>query len=106
MRLLRETTHREGVWDAVTMRRVAEMVVRIEEGDGLAGDDGQEFGTFDAPRMEDCGEADVPESMRISDVKVVVLDETEGKLAMSYRRQRHSVGEVVLREIDTRQDTR
>ena len=79
IRLLESAPHREGIWDARILVRVARRVMELEENDVCTDDDDpiSAFALDSRPREQDLALPTVPESRRIREVVISFSDESD-----------------------------
>ncbi|KAI1845853.1 hypothetical protein JX266_007940 [Neoarthrinium moseri] len=100
LKLLALCSHKEGIWDAKIVTKVAREVVRIEE-DGfyqnhMLSDD---FDDYSLPTEEEIVLPTLPESQRVNHVQVTFPDDTSGSLVLECLRKRDDGGWYVLTRI-------
>ncbi|KAJ5964527.1 transcriptional regulator family: Fungal Specific TF [Penicillium vulpinum] len=87
VRALRAAPHREGLWNGSFLADVLEEIIKVEEGDFYA-----DYVCLNSPvgRIlpddEDLLVPKVPAEARVSDVRVILPDEVDGRAYVSYRK--------------------
>ncbi|ORY59726.1 uncharacterized protein BCR38DRAFT_445346 [Pseudomassariella vexata] len=103
IRLLENSPHREGIWDAMLAARIARQVMQLEEEDvyddpNMFHDD---FPLSSTPGEEHLSMPTIPEVYRIQDVQVVLPDDPMENVVLKCRRRRYDGSfETLVREFE------
>jgi len=88
LRLLRCTSHREGIWDSITAACVAAKVVQIEENGFYDVEDlADDFPLTSYPSAQDLSLPMIPESRRVSNIEFVLSGDPVKTIKMSCQRK-------------------
>ncbi|KAI1274559.1 hypothetical protein F5Y07DRAFT_372755 [Xylaria sp. FL0933] len=85
IRLLSQTSHKEGIWDAWLAIIVAKEIMRIEEGDYYQGlDINDKFSMMSMPTEQDLALPPLPECRRLYNTRVGLPEHAMGTLTLEY----------------------
>ncbi|KAI0967400.1 hypothetical protein F4678DRAFT_446557 [Xylaria arbuscula] len=99
IRLLSQTAHKEGIWDAKLALIIAKEIMRIEEGEYYQGlDKDDRFGLVSIPTEQDLTLPPLPDCYRLYNTHVGLPEHSMGTLTLEYEKRQENVSEAVRRK--------
>ncbi|KAI0427607.1 hypothetical protein F5Y09DRAFT_26424 [Xylaria sp. FL1042] len=99
IRLMSQTAHKEGVWNASLALIVAEEIMRIEEGDYYQGlDTDDKFRIVSIPTDHDMQLPPLPEYRRLYNTRVELPEHPMGSLMLEYEHKLGNIDDTIRRK--------